>query len=405
MGIRRRWIGLIVFAFLLKLSVVFLTPLVANSDFLTWVSYQGSVYVGLSNGNFNPEALNVYTGISLALSPFYGLWTLLPIKHPELVEMIGAHSVEATSLIVIMKAPILLFDLVAGILIFRLVRLINGSVQQAELAFLVWYLNPYNAYWTVFFGGYDLIPTVLLIAAVMFGIQKRWVLTGVLLSFAGILRLFPFLLIPFFLLYSFKDNIRSSLKLLASFLAPAVVAFLALGYAAGSYSALWATLVSEPGPSLLKYYGVSVTSDLFKLAPFLFIVQLYLVRRFWSNTEYSLLHVTTASLLVLFTAAIGYGGATVGTAYHLIWLSPFLSAYFSVSHGARWLFILLFVTASLYPVLPETLYRPPVLPLFEPLFAGWLYGCKAAYLVQLNLEGAEVPQAIGSKFPALSNLS
>lgn len=387
--------------------VILLTPIVGNSDFFNWVALARDVYVGLGNGNLTPVGVSAYTGLGYMLSPFYALWALLPIHHPTLEEMIGAHSAEATSLTLIMKLPILVFDLLAGILIFHLIRLVTGSVQKGGLAFLAWYLNPYNAYWTVFFGGYDIIPTVLLIAAVVFGSQKRWFWSGILLSLAGVLRLFPFLLIPFFILHSSKDGTRAILRLLVSLLAPVVIAFAALGYAVGSYSTLWSALIAAPRqePWLLKYYGVSITSDLFKLTPFLLIVQLYLARRFWTNTSFSLMHLTTASLLVLLLSSIGYGGGTAGVGYHLIWLSPFLSAYYSVSRGARWLFILTFISASLYPVLPETLYRPPVLPLFEPLFAGWLYGFKAAYLLQLNLEGAEIPQVLSVDFHTLPHLS
>jgi hypothetical protein len=388
-GLSRRWMALVIVAGVLKVLVVLLARggyYVGGgqtSDFFNWIAGTRDIFDGLTHGILpSISKYGAYTGIMILLIPFYWLWTLLPVPHPVLEAMPGSGSLAEVSLIVLMKIPILLFDLAVGILISRLVWEQTGSSRKGGIAFCAWYLYPYNAYWTIFYGGYDVIPTAVLILAVIFGSKKRWFWGGISLSLAGLLRLFPFFVVPFFLVYALRDSIRAALKFLLSCSLPLVATFLTQAYIAGSFDAALSGLteLSVSQSWLLYFYGppLANTNNLFRLSPFLLLVQLYLTGRYWKTGTSSLTHFTTASLLVVL------GSSVEGIRYHFVWVTPFLAAYFALNLDGLGLLTLTFISAALYP----PLFSIRETELLRPLFAGWLYGLEAAYLLKLNLDSA-----------------
>jgi hypothetical protein len=354
-------------------------------DFYYWVSGARAVLLSLSQGTVPSFAVSgAYTGLFFLLAPFFWLWTVLPISHPSLAQMVAEPSTGEYLLSLIMKIPIVLSELVAGILIALLVQRATHSEKAARKAFFVWYLNPFNMLWMYYFTRFDVIPTSVLLLAVLFGNSRQWLRSGFCLAVAGMLRLFPFLLLPFFVLYSLRDKPQSTIKLLASFLAPVILVLLSQLSVIASFDRLLMSIVNLPLSQnwLLSYYGFSIAPGLFKLTPFLLVLQFYFVGRHWKMVpNLSLVHFSIAPLLVLFAASYT-------EPYHFIWVSPFLTAYYMIEKDRLQLFILTFVFASLF--VAGFTSQQPLYP-FLPLLAGFFYGSKAAYLLKLNL-GAMRPQ-------------
>jgi len=312
------------------------------------------------------------------LAPFFWLWTILPIAHPSLAEMAAGPSTAEYLLVLIMKIPIILSDLFAGYLTALLVQRATHSSKAARKAFFVWYLNPFNVFWMYYFGGLDVVPTSVLLLAALFGNGKHWFRSGFSLALAGMLRIFPFLLLPFFLIYSYRDKPGSSLKLLVSFLAPVLgILFTQVGVI-GSFAGVLASIMNIPLSQiwLLQHYGYSIAPGLFRLGAFLLAIQLYVVWRYWKKgLSQSLVHFTIAALLALFIASYT-------EPYHFIWISPFLTAYYFTERDRLQLFVLTFVFASLFVAAFTS--QHPLFP-FLPLLAGFFYGTEAAYLLKVNL--------------------
>jgi hypothetical protein len=263
--------------------VPFYSPRPWGGDFFNWVSGAQSVFITISAGNLPTIAsTGAYTGLEVVLAPFFWLWTIAPISHPTLAEMAAAPSSSEYLLVLIMKIPIILSDLLAGIVTSLLVQRATRSDRAAQKAFFAWYLNPFTSFWMYYFGGFDVVPTFVLLMAVLFGNKKQWFRGGFCLAVASLLRLFPFLLFPFFLIYSSREGSRSCLKLLSSFLVPVVVVLLSQLYVTESVRTLVWTIVEVPLRQfwLLNYLGFSITAGLFLLPPFLLLVQLYLVNAF-----------------------------------------------------------------------------------------------------------------------------
>jgi hypothetical protein len=192
------------------------------------------------------------------------------------------------------------------------------------------------------------------------------------------LRIFPFLLLPFFLIYSCRDKPGSSVKLLISFLAPVLCVLLAQVNVIGSFGGVLASIVNIPLVQiwLLQHYGYSIAPGLFRLGAFLLAIQFYVVWRYWKKgLGQSLVHFTIAPLLALFVASYT-------EPYHFIWISPFLTAYYFMERDRLQLFVLTFVFASLFVAAFTS--QHPLFP-FLPLLAGFFYGTEAAYLLKVNL--------------------
>jgi Gpi18-like mannosyltransferase len=379
LGLSRKSIILVTIICGLKVVGTTLVPFSPNvaSDFYAWVAGARLVLVSLSQGSMPPLAqTGVYTGLFVILAPFFWLWTILPIPHPSLVEMAAGPSIEEYLLVLIMKIPVIVSDLFTGILTALLVRRATQSSKTAEKAFLIWYLNPLNAFWMYYSGDIDVIPALVVLFAVLFGNSKQWIRSGLSLAVATLLRLYPLLLLPFFLLYSIRDRPRSPIRFLASFLAPVLLVLLGQSYVIGSFNRVLSAALNIPLSQnwLLAYYGFSIVPGLFQLTPFLLLVQFYLIARYWKESNYSLLHFSLAPLLVLFSASYTQP-------YHFMWVSAFLTAYYVMEKDRLQLFVLTFLFASLY--VEAFTYQQP-LNAFQPLIAGFFFGTKATYLFKLN---------------------
>jgi hypothetical protein len=383
LGLSQKLVALVIVVCAFKVLgttfVPFYSPLYWGNDFYNWVSGAHFILVGLNEGR--PPSLitsGSYTGLMFLLTPFFWLWTVLPISHPSLAEMAAVPSTGEYLLVLIMKIPIIACDLLAGFLAALLVRRATHSDRAARSAFLVWYLNPFNVYWMYYFGGFDVVPTTVVLLAALFGNGRQWVRSGFCLAVAGLLRLFPFLMLPFFLVFAYRDKPRSAAKLLFSFLAPVFLALLSEVVALGSFERVLVSIMNVPLREywLLAYYGYSIAPGLFRLTAFLLAVQLYLTWRYWRNdVTTSLVHFSIVPLLVLSVSSYAMP-------YHFIWVSPFLTAYYMFEQDRLRLFVLTFLFGSLF--VASFTSRLPLYPIL-PLVAGFFYGTQGAYLVKLNM--------------------
>jgi hypothetical protein len=280
-----------------------------------------------------------------------------------------------------MRLPTFLSDIAIGVLIFKLVRQITGSEQRSKVGFLLWYVNPFNIFWIEVFGGMDVIPTLVLVMAVVLGMKQKWFNSGLSVAVATVLRLFPILTFPFFMLAVKGRKARAYVPLLSGFLLPLLVGSIVL-YITGS-----ATFVSVFNTPLAEYWvldflGFKLTNQYVRLVPVVLAVQFYIIVRYWKNP--GLIQLVAVSLLALLVAYV-YGGIN----HHFLWVVPFLTISVAINYDELWIFIVTFVTGSLYPFI----FPIPAIPLlnqtihfFDPLFAGAFYAAKTAYLIKINLK-------------------
>lgn len=358
----------------LKILTILLAPI--GGDFMSWTIGASLVVRTVLSGKIPTlSTYGVYLGVEAVLAPFFWIWTLLPIEHPQLTNIVN-HTAPAIYLGLVMKLPILFFDALTVILLLRLVRQVTKSERNSILAGLTWFVNPFNFYMLYFFGAMDIIPIAVFLLALNLGLDNRWFRCGFATIVAGLLRIFAFAVLPFFLPLTKTKPARNSLILGSLFPIACAVLVLYLG------SDTLATVLSVPARQtwLLEFLGMSIgTMDFVKLSPVLMGLQLFIVFRYW-RPDSNIVHLASASLLSLLLGATVYGGSS----QHFLWVSPLLSACVAINPKESWIFVLTFLSALLSPTVNPFGRWTPAHEVVDTLLSGAFYAMKATYLVSLN---------------------
>jgi len=101
----------------------------------------------------------------------------------------------------VLKLPYLIFDLICGI---YLLKLFGNKV------FKFWLFNPITIYLIYCLGNFDIVPVALSVMAYFYLKKSKNFLSFFLLGIASALKLYPLLLLPFFLFYK-KFSIKNIL--------------------------------------------------------------------------------------------------------------------------------------------------------------------------------------------------
>jgi hypothetical protein len=92
------------------------------------------------------------------------------------------------------KSGLLVFDVATGLLIFRFVLLVGGSVTRAKLAFCLWFLNPFVIYESAVQGAWDGLVGFFVLATIVLILDARPLGAGVALVLGVMTKLSPLVL-------------------------------------------------------------------------------------------------------------------------------------------------------------------------------------------------------------------
>jgi len=370
-----KWRIILLTAGIIKVAVMVLTP--PSGDLLNWTAGASLALGYLAKGHFPPISVTgVYGPIQILLVPFFWIWTKLPIQHPPIYDMASSKSTSAVLVALLMKLPPFIADIITGIVVYTLTLQFTHSKSKSRLACMIWYLNPYNIYWINAVGAMDVIPVLILLLAIVVGNANRWFRSGVYVSIASILRIYPIFSLPFFLLGTRTKRMWA--YAISGFLLP-LIAVLTFLYGSGAGTLNILVEVPKVEYWLMDFLGGNLTNVNLKLALVLVPFQFYVTFRYWRKPS-SLLYLTTVSVLALLI------GAQNTPPHHFLWVSPLLTMCLVASKDEAWIFILTFLTASLhlgpiFGIFPMTFFS-----LADPFFGGCFYAAKSAYLIKLNLE-------------------
>jgi hypothetical protein len=363
---------------IVKILVMVMFP--PQGDLINWTVGSSIALQFISNGIFPPiSATGVYGPLMILLAPFFWVWTKLPIQHPQINSMLYSNSASAIILSILMKIPTFLADIATGVLVCKVTMQVTHSRTKSKLAFLVWYANPYNIYWINAFGAMDVIPTLIVVLAIYYGNMGKWSRSGIWLSIATVLRIFPIFIVPFFL-RAVRAARREYEYLLSGYILPLVSALLVV-YAAGAGTASTITQLPKTEYWLLDFLGGNLVNPNVKLALVLVPVQFFITMRYWKET--TLLHLTTVSLLALLI------GAQNTPPHHFLWVSPLLTICMLLNPDELWIFILAFLTTTADPLHLAAMFwihsPVPALTILAPFIGGCFYAAKTTYLVKMNV--------------------
>jgi hypothetical protein len=252
------------------------------------------------------------------------------------------------------KLPLLAFDMLTSLLIYKCVSILAVNRRIATLAASVWLLNPYLTVAVEMDGTMDIISTFLVVCAVYLFIRDRHVASGVALAVATMARFYPVFLVPFFAIFMLKErrNRNFCLTLVSYFasLALAIIPFVAI-YGTRFLGTLYQLPVGGNKefiwffgfrPNVASTSGTEISSVMTVAA-----VLALLVLRVWKNDRRLILDVILIVLII-------YVGLSHFNRYYTIWVIPFLTMDLAMNwkgaHGnvSRALYCIFFISAFIY---------------------------------------------------------
>ena len=146
-----------------------------------------------------------------------GAWYILaqPLLGPEFVgwlENWGAGHYMPEFLfryLFILKIPNLFFDLLIGWLLYKMVP---ENIKNRVL--LLWFFNPITLYINYGLANFDIVPTFLVVLALYYYHQNKFLHSGLSLGVATAFKVFPLILWPFFVVSAFKTKNREKAMVL-----------------------------------------------------------------------------------------------------------------------------------------------------------------------------------------------
>ncbi len=206
----------------------------------------------------------------------------------------------------LLKLPYFIFDLVIGILLFKL-------SERKVLAFTLWMFNPVSLYATYMMGQFDIIPTCFIVLSIYFAVKNRLEWAALSLGFGIAFKIFPvFLVIP---LIIFGKNYMDKLKLLILAVLPYILSI--IPYISSHSFRATALFANQSSKSLYANIPVSGGESIILFPTFLILFYLFIWGKKVFATKIEIWKLYAVPLFLFF----------IFTHYHpqwLIWLTPLL---------------------------------------------------------------------------------
>ena len=319
------------------------------------VDFTGIAWGVLSAANNRSILQGPYTFSVNFISLFYRLWLILPADHQWIYS--GSTFIPSSSaylLVFMLKIPLIIFDMLTGLLIYRLVLSLSRNQSAAAFGAAVWLLNPYLTIIIEMDGTVDIIATFLTFLSCYLFVRGRYSISGVSLAIATMARFYPIALAPFFGFALVREGkSRNLYAMIISYLAPLafVIVVLLVRFGKGFLEMIY-SLPAGGNREFAWFLGFTANAsstsgaELSSVA-FVCIFAALLMLRIW---KYDRRLIFDVILIVLIT----YVGLSHFNRYYTIWLIPFLTLDLAMHRDGSYsrvyaaLFALFFVSAFLY---------------------------------------------------------
>jgi len=340
-------------------------------DLVNWAGIGDNAVRYLTIGRLPPVGVSgIYWPMGFVIAPFVWAWMRMPIEHPQFDTLLFSNSTSALCLRIMLQIPTATADMATAVLVSKLVQKTTGSLTGGRLASIIWLGNPLNILSINYMGMMDVIPTSVFVLAVYLASRSKQFRSGLTLSLAALLRVFPIVTFPF-LLIGCQRRSPPRMRLIAGVLVPFALGLtLMYSYGLGSLASIFALPSRQYW--LLDFLGVQVKSLGIRLGFLLVSTQFFICMLYWR--KHNLVHLAAVPLLALFLGALPYGGDL----NHSIWVTPLLTVSLVLSFDEIWIFVLLYSSLAV-----ESFYG--VQPIDTLLWAA-LYAFRAVYLLKINLE-------------------
>lgn len=158
---------------------------------------------GHASFSYPPLFALILYPFTLLLSFFVdpALWGNLEYSMVDVAQLTGMLTPFVTSpaFNLMVKTPIILGDLVMGLVLYHTVKELRVE-HWGERVFILWFMNPLVIWISSVSGQFDVLPALLTVAAFICFLRKRFVLTGLALGLGVLFKVYPVYLLVFYLL-------------------------------------------------------------------------------------------------------------------------------------------------------------------------------------------------------------
>jgi uncharacterized membrane protein len=281
------------------------------------------------------------------------LWLALPTEHSSLGNSIGfwyiAPNVGTMTLLMMQKAPLLIFDAAVALMIGRIVAAYR-SPQLAQKAVVLWLINPYVTLTTEMWGNWDIVSAFFLLIAVAAFAKGKFLESGIFLGLGIAVKMYPLLALPIFLMFLTREKIKSSVRFIvgvvgAYFITGATPMILAERYGT---SVVTLGQVSYFGGNVwgyaLEFYNIGIS--ILVVAGVLFAFGYFLL---WKPRRTSILEAVICLYLLLFAF-------TYWETQFLLNLLPLLTVFYFIAGRKKLLFVTYMSSALAFVLLNFAFY-------------------------------------------------
>ena len=106
----------------------------------------------------------------------------------------------------LVKTPALIFDVLTGLVAYELVKRLTGDQKKAVIGFALWFLAPVAIMSSSILGMFDSIMIFLMMLSILTFMDKKYFLTGTLISIAFFTKIFAIFLIPVMVAYIISER-------------------------------------------------------------------------------------------------------------------------------------------------------------------------------------------------------
>jgi hypothetical protein len=250
--------------------------------------------------------------------------------------------------LVFWKIPLLVFDLLTGLLVYGLTKELTQDPSKARKGFILWFFNPFVLITSYVHGAFDVIAVFFILLGIYLLLKSKYLLSGISFGFGGITKISPFLIaIPLSFLVFFEKADGSSgifsrkrwLHLITILVGCTIPILISILWDINYYNLLIASTLNELsiGGGLNQWFfaindnlrfslltpNLNVVKEIFYLYPLISLIPLLSLRKtLWNSkiNSYAVLLLSALSLIMVYFVS----PASVAPQY-VLWLVPILT--------------------------------------------------------------------------------
>jgi hypothetical protein len=295
--------------------------------------------------------------------------------------------------LVFWKLPLLIFDLLTGLLVYSLTKDLTNDASKAKKAFALWFFNPLVLITSYVHGAFDVIAAFFILLGIYLLLNQKYLLSGISFGFGGITKISPFLIAIPLCAYIFLASKNESSKIISrkrcvntlAFLAGCVIPILTSilwsinyyhSFIASSLNELsingglneWFFAANSNLRSSLLNPNLNVLTYMFYLYPIISLIPLLFFRKTLRNSKINpqtVLLFSALSLVIVYFVS----PATLQPQY-ILWIIPILTVISMKNRSFYWPTITLSLAASafFFSLQSPFAFMYP-LALFSPLYS------------------------------------